>query len=84
LKKDHQAPKVIPDVGFSLQVPGQKVFYGALPKELAVFRRSFAQGFNQHRTQWAAEPFVRWNVKTGFLAGLDGGGELVFAHFAQD
>src|SRR5260370_23698262 len=84
LKEDHQAPKVIPDIGFSFQMPGQKVFDGVLSKELAVFRDSFPQGIDEHRTQRAAEPFMRGNIKTRFLAFLDGGWELVFAHFTQN
>src|SRR2546427_11553115 len=67
-----RSPKVIADVGFSFQMPSQEILDGALTEELAIFRDSFAQRFDQHRTQRPAEPFVRGNVKTRFLAGLNG------------
>ena len=65
-------------------MPGQEILDGALTEELAIFRDSFAQRFDQHRTQRPAEPFVRGNVKTRFLAGLNGGRQLILAHFAQN
>src|SRR5882762_11789370 len=65
-------------------MPGQKAFNGSPSKELPVFRDSFPQGFDQHRPQRAAEPFMCRNVKPRLLAGQDGGWELVFAQFTQD
>jgi len=84
LKEDHQAPKVISDIGVSFQVLGQEVFDGALPEKLAIVRHPFSQGIDQHRAQRPAKPFVSGNVKPGFLPGLNGGWQLVFTHFTQN
>src|SRR5258708_39880326 len=65
-------------------MPGQKAFDGIRSEELPVLRDSLPQGIDQHRTQRAAEPFMRRNVKTRLLAGQDGGWELVFTQFAQN